>query len=57
MLVPPTLRSYAGLERNVVLVGMGKRFEIWDQDRYQAMIGEVMENPADIAAAMGELGL
>ena len=57
VLVPPTLRSYAGLEREVVLAGMGKRFEVWDKDRYHAMIGEVMENPAAIAAAMGELGL
>jgi MraZ protein len=57
VLVPPTLRDYAGLERNVVLAGIGKRFEIWDRDRYQAMINEVMENPAAIAADMGELGL
>ena len=57
VLVPPTLRNYAGLERNVILAGMGKKFEIWDKDSYQAMIGQVMENPADIAAAMGGLGL
>lgn len=57
VLVPPSLRTYAGLERNVILAGMGKYFEIWDKDRYQVMLGEMMENPAAIAAAMGKLGL
>jgi MraZ protein len=57
LLVPPTLRKYAGLERDVVLAGMGKKFELWDKDSYHAMIGEVMEDPAEIAAAMGGLGL
>ena len=57
VLVPPNLRTHAGLGRDVVLAGMGKKFEIWDKERYDSMIGEVMENPAAFAAAMGELGL
>jgi len=57
VLIPPNLRDYAGLERNVMLVGMGKHFEIWDKGRHQVMLDEVMENPAAIAAAMGKLGL
>ena len=28
ILVPPTLRSYVGLEKKVVLVGQGKKFEL-----------------------------
>lgn len=57
VLVPSTLRTYADLERNVVVAGMGKKFEIWDKDRYDRMMGEVMENPAEFASAMGGLGL
>lgn len=30
ILVPPLLREYAGLEKRVVLVGQGKKFELWD---------------------------
>jgi len=32
ILLPPSLRQVAGLEKRVVLLGMGERFEIWDED-------------------------
>ncbi len=35
ILVPPSLRKYAGLEKDVVLVGAAKRFEIWSADRWK----------------------
>ena len=31
VLVPPNLREYAGLSRDVVLSGQGIRFELWDE--------------------------
>jgi len=31
ILVPPNLREYASLTRDVVLSGQGKRFELWDE--------------------------
>lgn len=31
MLIPPKLREYAGLNRDVMLVGQGARFELWDE--------------------------
>src|SRR5882724_1254749 len=30
MLIPPTLREYASLSRNAMLIGQGGRFELWD---------------------------
>ncbi len=30
LVIPPHLRSYAGLERDVVMVGVRSRVEIWD---------------------------
>lgn len=32
--LPSELRSVAGLERDVLLLGMGERFELWDALRY-----------------------
>ncbi|MFP5414803.1 MAG: division/cell wall cluster transcriptional repressor MraZ [Gammaproteobacteria bacterium] len=29
VLIPPELRTYAGLDKEVVLVGQGHRFELW----------------------------
>ena len=32
ILLPPTLREYANLRRDVVFVGQGEKFQIWDRD-------------------------
>lgn len=34
ILVPQSLRDYAQFERDVVIMGVGKRFEIWSRDAY-----------------------
>jgi MraZ protein len=57
ILVPPTLRSFAGLERDVVLSGMGKAFEIWSRQRYEGMMADALQDFDSIAQTMGELGL
>ncbi|HEY0665825.1 MAG TPA: division/cell wall cluster transcriptional repressor MraZ [Gallionella sp.] len=36
VLIPPTLRSYAALDKRVMLVGQGNKFELWDEARWQA---------------------
>ena len=36
VLIAPELREWAGLERDVLLVGMGSRFELWDKVRHDA---------------------
>jgi len=33
LLLPPTLRGFAHLERNAMLIGQGNRFELWDEQR------------------------
>ena len=35
ILVPTELRQRAGIERNVVLVGFGSKFELWDQAAWE----------------------
>jgi len=34
LLLPPPLRQYAHLEKDVMLVGQGKKFEIWSEQRW-----------------------
>lgn len=34
VLVSPELRDYAGLSKDVMLLGMGTRLELWDATRY-----------------------
>ena len=34
ILVPPPLREFAGMEKKVVLIGQGNKFELWDEERW-----------------------
>ncbi|MBB72734.1 MAG: cell division/cell wall cluster transcriptional repressor MraZ [Legionellales bacterium] len=36
ILVPPLLRDHADLDKKVMLVGQGKKFEIWSEMNWQA---------------------
>jgi MraZ protein len=45
ILVPPTLRTFAGLEKDVVWSGMGRDMCLWDKAAYEANLAE--ELPAD----------
>lgn len=40
ILLAPLLREYAGLNKRIMLVGQGKKFEIWDEDHWQQRRGE-----------------
>jgi len=35
ILVPAMLRKYAGLNKKVVMIGQGKKFELWDETSWQ----------------------
>ncbi|MGD0625498.1 MAG: division/cell wall cluster transcriptional repressor MraZ [Thermodesulfobacteriota bacterium] len=57
ILIPPTLRGYAQLERNVVFNGMLKRFEVWSKDRWQEEIKRSEENFEGMSEALADLGI
>ena len=35
ILIPPVLREFAGLTKDVVLAGLGSRIEVWDKTAWQ----------------------
>lgn len=43
VLVSPELRSAAGIGREVILLGMGNHFELWDAAAYQANEAKAMQ--------------
>ncbi|SRR5579883_143615 len=43
ILLPPLLREYAGLNKKIMLVGQGKKFEIWDEDHWQERRGQWLD--------------
>ena len=40
VLVPPTLRDYAGLDKKLMLVAQGKKFELWSEERWYAWLDD-----------------
>lgn len=55
ILVPPTLRDYAGIVKDLVFVGMTRRIEVWAADRWRAQFAKAQENVA--LDKLAELGL
>ena len=45
VLVSPELRKAVGLEREVILLGMGNHFELWDRATYEAHEAQAMQAP------------
>ena len=40
VLISPALRAFAQLDKQVVLVGQGKKFELWNEERWEQMIAK-----------------
>ena len=55
ILLPAALREFAGLEKDVVLVGVGSRVEIWSKDKWENMNSDT--DMDEITSAMEGLGL
>jgi MraZ protein len=57
ILLPPSLREYAGLRRDVVFTSALEKFRIWDLEQWKHVFGEaeraLMERPEDLE----ELGI
>lgn len=53
VLLPPELREWAGLERDVIFMGMGNSFELWDKARYAAQENKLLEQ--DLSAQLDSL--
>ena len=57
VVLPAYLRQYAGIKTNVVVAGLSRRIEIWDQTKWRAMSQTVEENSNDVAARLTDLGI
>jgi MraZ protein len=55
--VPEYLRSYAGLNKRVVIVGISTRMEIWDEEKWIAYNKRNEEEAVNIAEELGKLGI
>jgi MraZ protein len=60
ILLPPSLREYGLLNRDVMLIGQGLRFELWDETRWNERRDEWLASPdtaTDLPAELETLSL
>ena len=55
IVLPQKLRAYAHLEKDVVVIGVSNRAEIWNAEKWAEIEAEEL-NPENLAAVMEELG-
>ncbi|GAB6040199.1 division/cell wall cluster transcriptional repressor MraZ [Endothiovibrio diazotrophicus] len=54
ILLPPPLREYATIDKKVVLIGQGNKFEVWDEELWNARRIEWLEEEDDEALELPE---
>jgi MraZ protein len=57
ILIPPTLREHAGLEKEVILAGQLKYFEIWDKVKFEEELTKSKNNLPVLEDKLASLGL
>lgn len=61
ILIPPLLREHAGLDRSVMLVGQGKKFELWGEGQWQvhrsAWLAEDLHDTSKLPSELISLSL
>jgi MraZ protein len=61
ILLPTMLRDYAGLTKKAVLIGQGKKLEIWDEETWvhsqEEWVAAVKADESVLPAALEELSL
>jgi MraZ protein len=55
--IPPDLREIAGLQKEVVLVGELKLFEIWDREKWEQEFDKAKESFPEISQSLSGLGI
>ncbi|MFA9461426.1 division/cell wall cluster transcriptional repressor MraZ [Thiohalorhabdus methylotrophus] len=57
ILLPQNLRSFAGLQREVVVAGQIKKFELWDQEQWSQQQQQCLDSMEGAMEVLAELGL
>lgn len=57
VLLPNNLREYASLDKDVVVIGVSNRIEIWDSEAWEAYNERIAPTVAQIAETMADLGI
>lgn len=54
-LIPTYLKSYAGIDKDTIIIGVSNRIEIWDRSRWEKFFAESNETFEQVAEQILEL--
>jgi MraZ protein len=57
VLIPQSLKADAAIIKNVVIIGVGNKIEIWAQERWEDLVKKATSDPDQVADIVSELGL
>ncbi len=57
VLIPPALRDYAGLDKEIIFVGMQRKIEIWDAGTWDRVCVQAEKDIPTENAVLAELGI
>jgi MraZ protein len=57
VLIPENLRKYAELNRDVVIIGVSNRLEVWSKENWEVYLEEAESSYVEVAEEMTDLGL
>jgi len=57
ILIPDYLKNYALLKKNVAIIGLSNRIEIWDEKRWQNYKEKTEKEIGDMASRLQQLGI
>lgn len=57
MIIPPYLRDFAGLSKNIVFAGLMNRVELWDEYRWRRYQKKMESSVTTITDDLAELGV
>ncbi len=57
VLIPPKLRKHALLDRKIILAGQGKKFELWDEQKWDELVDTLPELGDELPDVLESIGL
>ena len=55
ILIPSSLRLYAGIDKDIVIIGNGNKVELWSLERWDNYMNDI--DPDSVAANLCDLGI